>query len=321
MQKAYISALYELMQKDKNVVSLLSDSGTDYDVMLSKEFPSQCYNFGIAEQNKVAAASGMAALGKIPFVYTTGAFIAYRAFEFVRNDVCFQNRNVKLMGMGMGMGSWSTLGASHHATEDIAALRAVPNLTLLSASTPIELQKCVFAAYDTPGPFYIRMGMSGEEELFDDSYKFKLGKLSRLLDGNEFTLFTTGTIAAEVLRAARRLSEEGASISVDNVHTIKPIDRSGIIEAVRRCKKIFTVEEHNINGGLGSALAEIIAEIGLSIPLIRIGLNDCFARGYGTTYDVRRLNRMDADSIYEVLVKEFLFTRKIELIQNKGQGF
>ena len=148
MQKAYITALYELMQENRNVVSLLSDSGTDYDIMLARDFPKQCFNFGIAEQNKVAAASGMAAVGKIPFVYTTGAFIAYRAYEFVRNDICFQNRNVKLVGLGMGvgMGHWSTLGASHHTTEDIAALRAIPNLTLLSAATPLELQKCVRAA-------------------------------------------------------------------------------------------------------------------------------------------------------------------------------
>jgi len=231
MQKAYINALYELMQKDRNVVSLLSDSGTDYDVMLSREFPSQCFNFGIAEQHKVAAASGMAALGKIPFVYTTGAFIAFRAYEFVRNDVCFQNRNVKLvgMGMGMGMGGWSTLGASHHSTEDIAALRAIPNLTLLSAATSIQLQKCIHAAYATPGPFYIRMGMSGEEELFDDTYNFMLGKLSRLLNGSEFALFTTGTVTAEALRAAKRFHNDGISISVDNVHTIKPLDRSGSI--------------------------------------------------------------------------------------------
>ncbi|MDR1206467.1 MAG: transketolase, partial [Peptococcaceae bacterium] len=122
MQKAYITALYRIMQSDKRVCSLLSDSGTDYDSLMARDFPKQCFNFGIAEQNKVAAASGMAAMGKIPFVYTTGAFIAYRAYEFVRDDICFQRRNVKLIGMGMGMGSWSTLGVSHHTTEDIAAL-------------------------------------------------------------------------------------------------------------------------------------------------------------------------------------------------------
>jgi transketolase len=151
MQKAYISALYELMQKDARVCSLLSDSGTEYDEMMAREFSNQCFNFGIAEQNKVAAASGMAALGKIPFVYTTGAFLAYRSYEFIRDDICFQRRNVKIVGMGSST-AWNTLGASHHTTEDISALRALPNLVLLSPASPIEARKCVLAAYESEGP-------------------------------------------------------------------------------------------------------------------------------------------------------------------------
>ena len=301
MQKAYIKALYDILQKDRNVVSLLSDSGTDYDTMLAHEFPSQCFNFGIAEQNKVAAASGMAALGKIPFVYTTGAFIAYRAYEFVRNDICMQNRNVKLVGMGMGMGSWSTLGPSHHTTEDIAALRALPNLTLLSAATPIELQKCMNASHEIQGPVYIRMGMSGEDELYDEAYDFQLGRLSRLLDGKDFALFTTGTIAAETLKAAKRLNEDGISINVSNVHTLKPLDKNGILSISKDVRRVFTVEEHNIIGGLGGAIAEVLTEAGATAPLTRIGLNDCFAVGYGTLSEVRQLNGLDSDGIYSTV--------------------
>ena len=307
MQKAYITALYELMLKDRNVVSVLSDSGTDYDVMLAREFADQCFNFGIAEQNKVAAASGMAALGKVPFVYTTGAFIAYRAYEFVRNDACFQNRNVKFVGMGVGMSSWSTLGASHHSTEDIAALRAIPNLTLLSAATPIELQKCVYAAYETSGPVYIRMGMAGEEELYDESYRFEVGKLSQLLDGNDIAVFATGTIVSEALRAAKKLNAQGISASVYNVHTLKPLDKHGILTTVKNAKKVFTVEEHNILGGLGGAVAEILAEACPGVPLTRIGLDDRFASGYGTTDEVRGLNGLDADGIFSKITAAMRF--------------
>ncbi len=306
MQRAYINALYDLMQKDNRVVSLLSDSGTDYDVMLEREFPSRCFNFGIAEQNKVAVASGMAAMGKIPFVYTTGTFLAYRAFEFIRNDVCIQKRNVKLVGLGMGvgLGQWSTLGVSHHSTEDISALRTIPNLTLLCAATPLELQKCVEAAYEIDGPVYIRMGMSGEEELYDDSYEFSVGKLSKLLEGDRSVIFTTGTITAEVLTAARRLQEEGHSIAVYNVHTLSPINAKEILAAVSGKTRVYTIEEHSIFGGLGGAVAEALAEAGAGVPLTRIGLEHCFAKGYGTLAEVRALNGLDAEQLYQRLLKE-----------------
>ena len=147
MQKSYINSLYQLLKKDKNVISCLSDSGTDYDEMIAREFPNQIINFGISENNKVAAAAGLASCGKIPFVYTTSAFLAYRSYEFIRNDVCIQNKNVKLIGMGSGL-AWSTLGVTHHTTEDIAALKALPNLTILSPCSPKELEKCIYTAYD-----------------------------------------------------------------------------------------------------------------------------------------------------------------------------
>jgi transketolase len=280
------------MRADRRVCSLLSDSGTDYDLMMFRDMPEQCFNFGIAEQLQVAAASGMAAMGKIPFVYTTGSFLAYRSYEFIRNDLCFQKRSVKVVGMGMGMGSWSTLGASHHTTEDLAALRALPNLTLLSASTPLQLAWMVQAAYEIPGTVYIRMGMSAEEELYSPEYKFEVGKLHKLLDGGDMTLFTTGTVAAEAYHAAREL---GAALY--DLATIKPLDAAGILKAVQGQRKVFTVEEHQLNGGLGGAVAEVLAEHGAAVPLVRIGLNDSFAHGYGTTAEVRAMNGLDRLSI------------------------
>jgi transketolase len=282
---------------------LLSDSGTDYDLLMRRDMPKQCFNFGISEQHKIAAASGMAAMGKIPFVYTTGAFIAYRAHEFVRDDICFQKRNVKLMGMGMGMsmGSWSTLGASHHTTEDIAALRALPNLTLMCAATPIEVRKTVQAAYEIDGPVYVRLGMSNEDELYDEDYDFQVGKLSAVISGGDQTVFVTGTVAGEAYKSVTRLNEEGYSVSLINVSTLKPLDAAGILSCVK--KKVFTVEEHNILGGLGGAIAEVLAEHVFSVPLIRIGLRDCFAEGYGTTNEVRAMNGLDAYGIYKQIKK------------------
>jgi transketolase len=300
VQKAYIDELYKIMQSDKNVYSFLSDSGTDYDLLMARDFPKQCFNFGIAEQNKVAAASGAAKMGKIPFVYTTGAFIAYRAYEFVRNDICFQKRNVKLMGMGMGMGAWSTLGPSHHSTEDIAALRALPNLTLLSAAAPLELRCLIRAAYEIDGPVYLRLGMSGEEELFDEeTYSFSLGKPVPLLNyGTKIIIFVTGTIAANTFHAVKQLCNNSIPVKLYNMPTLKPIDSSAVLNCVNGSQLVFTVEEHNIHGGLGGSIAEIFAEAGIGVPLVRLGLNDCFAKGYGRTEEVRKLNALDTGGIY-----------------------
>ncbi len=300
MQKSYINSLYQLLKKDKNVISCLSDSGTDYDEMIAREFPNQIINFGISENNKVAAAAGLASCGKIPFVYTTSAFLAYRSYEFIRNDVCIQNKNVKLIGMGSGL-AWSTLGVTHHTTEDIAALKALPNLTILSPCSPKELEKCIYTAYDINGPVYVRMGMSNEMEIYPDNCTFKLGKNNVLLEGNKGAIFTTGSITSEVLSAAKRLSDEGFSLEVVNISTIKPFDQQSVIEECKKNSVIFSVEEHNVIGGIGSSIADVIAENKLNVELIKIGLADTFAVGYGTHSQVLEMNRLDKNNIYEII--------------------
>ncbi|MCL2202487.1 MAG: transketolase [Defluviitaleaceae bacterium] len=297
MQKAYITALYGLMLGDKRVCSLLSDSGTEYDALIFREFPNRCFNFGIAEENKVAAASGLAAFGKIPFVYTTGAFLAYRAYEFIRNDICIQKSNVKLTGMGTGMG-WSTLGPSHHTTEDISALRALPNLTLFIPASPMELQACVKAAYEIEGPVYIRMCMHDNDEIYDAGYTFVPGKNIVLANGSEIVVFSTGSIVSEGLAATKLLEEKGVSVRFVNVHTLKPLDKENIIAVAKDVRHIFTLEEHTVLGGLGGAVAEVLAEAGLGVPVKRIGLNDCFAAGYGTQAEVKKMNGLDSAHIF-----------------------
>ena len=300
MQKAYINALYELIKQDKNVISCLSDSGTDYDELIAREFPDQCINFGISENNKVAAASGLAACGKIPFVYTTNAFLAYRSYEFIRDDICLQNRNVKLVGMGSGL-SWSTLGPTHHATEDIAVLKALPNLTILSPASPFEVEKSIIAAYQIDGPVYIRMGMSNEKEIYEDDYSFIVSKNIKITDGDMGTVFVTGSIISELLDTIEMLNKEGISLRVINVHTLKPLDEGNIIEECKNSKIVFSLEEHNIIGGLGSSIADVIATNSIDTKLIKIGLNDTFATGYGTYSEIKKLNGLDKDSIYKII--------------------
>ena len=300
MQKAYIKTIYNLMKQDKNVILCLSDSGTDYDEMIARELPSQVINFGISENNKVAASAGLASQGKIPFVYTTNAFLAYRSYEFIRDDICLQNRNVKLVGMGSGL-SWSTLGPTHHATEDIAVLKALPNLTILSPASPFEVEKSIIAAYQIDGPVYIRISMSNEKEIYDNDYSFIVSKNIKVTDGDMGTVFVTGSIISELLDTIEMFNKEGISLRVINVHTLKPLDEENIIEECKNSKIVFSLEEHNIIGGLGSSIADIIATNSIDTKLIKIGLNDTFATGYGTYSEIKKLNGLDKDSIYKII--------------------
>ncbi len=302
MQRAYITSLYNLIKKDKNVISCLSDSGTDYDEMIAREFPDQCINFGISENNKVAAASGLASCGKIPFVYTTNAFIAYRSYEFVRDDICLQNKNVKLIGMGCGI-SWSTLGPTHHTTEDISALKAIPNLVILSPASPKEVEKCMEYAYNHKGPVYIRIGMGNEKEIYEEDFEFEVSKNNVIKEGKDITIFSTGSIISEVLEAREKLVENNINAKVVNISTIKPIDETSIIEEIKKQKNIYSVEEHNIIGGLGDSIAAVVATNNLNCKLTKIGLKDCFAKGYGTYSQIKEMNGLNANSIYNEIMK------------------
>lgn len=300
MQRAYISALYSLMQQDRRVVSLLSDSGTDYDELMSREMPQQCYNFGISEQNKLGIAAGMAMCGKLPFVYTSGAFLAFRGYEFIRNDICYQNQNVKIVGMGSGT-SWRTLGPSHHTSEDLAALRAIPNLTILSPATPLEAAECVRTAYEHKGPVYIRLGMGGEPEYFDAGYTVTLGQTTKLADGSAAAVFCTGSILGEIMESRDILRARGVDISVYDVCSIKPFDAATLLGAADKYNRIFTVEEHSISGGLGGAAAEVLSAVESPAELTRIGFDNCFAKGYGSQKEVRCKNGLDAESIADTI--------------------
>lgn len=301
MQKAYISALCEIAGKDRNVLSLLADSGTGYDELFRRYFPDQILDFGIAEENMVSAAAGLAMCGKIPFVYTAGAFLAYRSYEFIRDDVCFQKLNVKMVGMGAGL-SWSTLGATHHTTEDLGALRALPNLTVFSPSCPREVEKTVKAAYELQGPVYIKIGMNSEPDVYGGDYTFEIGRNQVLRCGKDVCVYTTGSIASEVLKAAALLAEKDIEASVINIPTIKPFDKKNVIENAEKFSVIVTVEEHSVIGGIGSAVAEVLAEMGNCVKLKRIGLDDRFAIGYGTLEQVRAANCLDSRNVYEQIL-------------------
>lgn len=300
MRNAYLKALYDLAKKDKNVFAMISDNGAIVYDQYRRDLPDQYINSGIAEASMIGMAAGMASRGKIPFAYTIGAFLAYRVFEFIRNDVCLQNQNVKIVGTGAGC-VYSVLGPTHHTTEDIGALRTLPNLTLFSPASPMEVEKVVKAAYDIHGPVYIRMGTNRESEVYTEDYLFATGKGVTLREGNDVTLIGTGSILNDVIKVAEKIESEHISVRVINIHTIKPFDREIIIKAARETKSIVTVEEHNIIGGLGSAVAEVIAEENINVKFKRVGLPDSFAKGYGTHEEVKALNGIGVESIYEAV--------------------
>lgn len=303
MRDTYLKMLYKLAEADSNIVSLVSDNGLIVYDDFRRDFPDRYYNFGIAEANMVGAAAGMASCGKIPFAYTINAFIAYRAYEFLRNDVCFQNQNVKLIGIGSGL-TYSTLGPSHHTTEDIGLLRSLPNLVVFSPATRAEVKWMMEEAYKIKGPVYIRLG-NNSEEYYKEKDKFLIGKPKVVKEGKDATVMVTGSIINEVMNVAKRLEKDGINMSVVSVHTLKPINIQAVGELLEKTKRLITVEEHNTIGGLYSAVAEVMSEQNRMIPFLNIGLSDVFAEGYGKIEDVRAANGIGSNEIYNK-IKVFL---------------
>ena len=303
MRTAYLDTLYDLASKDKRVYALISDNGAIVYDKYRKDLSSQYLNLGISEANMLGMAAGMASCGKIPFAYTIGAFLAYRAFEFIRNDICLQNQNVKIVGTGAGE-VYSALGPTHHSTEDLGGLRALPNLTILCPASPLEVRKATAAAYEYEGPVYLRLGTNKEPEIYDGDYSFEIGKGVTIRDGNDITLIGTGSMLKDILDVAELLQKSGIHARVINIHTIKPIDREIIIKAIEETGKIVTIEDHNIIGGLGSAVAEVVAESGRGIRFKRFGLHG-FSQGYGTYAQVKEMNGIGIEQIVCELEKWF----------------
>lgn len=301
MRTAYLDTLYELAQKDKRVYALISDNGAIVYDKYRRDLPEQYLNLGISEANMIGMAAGMASCGKIPFAYTIGAFLAYRAFEFIRNDVCLQNQNVKIVGTGAGQ-VYSALGPTHHSTEDLGGLRALPNLTILCPASPTEVKKATKAAYEYVGPVYLRLGTNREPEIYEKDYVFQIGKAVTLREGKDVTLIGTGSILKDILDVTVQLEDEGISARVINMHTIKLVDKETIIRAVEETGRVIAVEDHNIIGGLGSAIAEVIAEYDMGTKFRRVGLNG-FSEGYGTYEEVKKNNYICKNEIIDTIMQ------------------
>lgn len=274
-RESYGATLIELGNENKDIVVLDADlSKATKSEMFAKVHKDRFINVGIAEQNMVGMAAGLASTGKIPFATTFAVFAAGRAFEIIRNSVCYPNANVKIAATHAGI-TVGPDGGSHQAIEDIALMCSLPNMVVLSPADDIEACKCVRAAAEIKSPVYIRLGRIPLEDIYDDSYDFKIGKGTELVEGNDVTIIATGIMVHKALEASKKLKENGINARVINISTVKPIDEEIIVKAAKETKGIVTVEEHSIIGGLGDRVSSVVCD---KCPTIvkKIGVKDVF---------------------------------------------
>ena len=275
-REAYGNTLAEL-KDNENVVVLEADLGHATKSLKFKEVcPQRFFNMGIAEADMIGTAAGLAACGKVPFASTFSVFATGRAFDQVRNSVCYPNLNVKIVGTHAGI-TVGEDGGTHQAIEDIALMRSLPNRSIVVPSDDVEARAAVLAAAAYKGPMYLRMARVASPTYHNDSYVFTLGKGEIIREGSDLTIIACGLMVMKAMEAAEQLAKEGVSVRVINMHTIKPLDHKLVIESAEKTGKIITVEEANILGGLGSAVCETVSEY-CPVPVKRIGVRDIFGK-------------------------------------------
>ena len=303
-RESYGNALAELGKQHEDVVVLDADlAGATKTSVFMKAFPERHIDCGIAEGNMMGVAAGLAAAGKVPFASTFAMFAAGRAFEQVRNSIGYPKLNVKIGATHAGI-SVGEDGATHQCNEDIALMRTIPGMTVISPADDVEAKAAVAAAYEHEGPVYMRFGRLAVPVTNDKpDYKFELGKGIVLREGKDVTIIATGLPVANCLEAAEKLAADGIDAKVINIHTIKPLDEELVVAAAKETGKVVTVEEHSVIGGLGSAVCDALSEKAPTKTL-KIGINDVFGES-GPAAELVKKYGLDADSIYEK-VKAFV---------------
>lgn len=296
-REAYGKTLVELGEKNDKVLVLDADlAAATKTGMFKKAFPERFIDVGIAEGNLMGVAAGLAATGHIVFASSFAMFAAGRAFEQVRNSIGYPHLNVKIGATHAGI-SVGEDGASHQCCEDIALMRSIPGMVILNPADDVEARACVLAAAEHEGPVYMRFGRLAVPRVFDESYQFEIGKGAVLTEGDDVTIVATGLMVNEALLAAEALKADGISVRVVNMATIKPIDREIIVESAKKTGAIVTAEEHNILGGLGSAVAEVVCET-VPVPVLRVGVEDVFGKS-GPAVELLHIYGLDAQHIAE----------------------
>lgn len=282
MRAAFIRALLDLAERDERIHLLVGDLGYSIIEPFVERFPARYLNVGVAEQNMTGIATGMALCGKVVFTYSIANFPTLRCVEQIRNDVCYHNANVKIVSVGGGL-AYGALGITHHATEDIAIMRALPGTVVVAPGDPIEAELATRAIVGQPGPCYLRLGKSGEPRIHQPGVDFCLGKAITVREGDDLCIIATGSMLYNAVKVAELLSRDGIQARVLSMHTVKPLDTEAVLEAARETSGIITLEEHSVTGGLGSAVAETLAEFdGARVPFRRLGLPPVFTSQVGS---------------------------------------
>ncbi|MEA4963430.1 transketolase family protein [Lutispora sp.] len=296
----YGKVLCDMGEIHPEIVGLSADLAKSTKIgLFGSKFPHRFFNAGIAEQNMFGMAAGMAKAGLVPFVSTFAIFTSMRGLDQVHTDICYQNLNVKMIATHAGL-SFGQAGSTHHCTEDLSIMRAMANCKVIVPADGIETANAVQAAYETPGPVYIRINRGFDQKLYENTeYGYEIGKAAELAEGTDLTVIACGSCVYQAVEAAKILnSTDGIKARVINMHTIKPIDSGAILKAIRETRRIITVEDHNVIGGLGSAVAEVVAGSGMTCAFKMLGIPDTFSI-IGLHEDLMAYYKIDTNGILE----------------------
>ncbi len=302
-RESYGQTLVELGAENKDIVVLDADlAGATKTAMFKKAYPDRFFDCGIAEGNMMSIAGGLAACGKIPFASSFAMFATGRAFEQVRNTIGYPHLNVKICASHAGI-TVGEDGASHQCLEDLALMRTIPGMVVMNPADDVEARAAVRAAASYDGPVYIRLGRSAVPVINDPAtYKFEWGKGIQIKEGSDITIIATGLMVDSAIKAAEKLEADGVKADVIDIHTIKPIDEDIILKSAKKTGKVFTVEEHSVIGGLGSAVCEVLSEK-YPCKVKRIGIYDVFGES-GSAADLLKAYKLDGDGVYEQIKAE-----------------
>lgn len=299
-RQSYGEALLELGRENENIVVLDADlSSATKTNLFAKEFPSRFFDMGIAEQNMMSTAAGISTCGKIPYASTFAVFAAGRAYEQIRNSIAYPKLNVKICATHAGI-TVGEDGATHQMLEDLGLMRSLPNMTVICTSDDIQTKWAVREISKINGPVYLRLCRLATPVIYDASNKFEIGKAVQIGEGTDATIFATGVTVSEAIKAKEILKEKGIDVRVIDVHTIKPIDREMVVKCAKETKRIITVEDHNIIGGLGSSVCEVLSEE-YPVRVERMGIVDTFGES-GKAEELMKKYKIDSTAIVEKVV-------------------
>ena len=302
MRTAFIKTLLGLAKENPAIMLLTGDLGFTVFEEFRDTLPAQYLNAGVMEQNMVGTAAGLAMSGRIVFVYSIVPFATFRCLEHIRNDVCYHDLPVCIVGVGGGY-SYGHMGSTHHALEDIAALRALPNLRIVCPGDPVETRAAVRAIASSGHPAYLRLGKAGEPVLHDSSVPFTIGKSIEMRPGNGLTLIATGNMLETAVAVQKLLAEQNVTARLLSMHTVKPIDEEAIAQAARETKLIVTIEEHSRIGGLGSAVAEVLSARSCRTEHLLCAAPDAFAETVGSQQFFRTKAGLDPKAIFDRILQ------------------